>query len=278
MSHSIFNVNKYFYWYYNIINNRINNPPAGYFEKHHVIPKCLGGSNDPSNIVHLTAREHFICHLLLVKITTNDANKKMRRAAGMFKMATSRVHRKPTPRQYEIIRKITSNLPNPMNNPEVKQKHLDSIARKVGYANHEEYSDVIFSAFEGCKTIKGTSIKLNQSQHTILQFILKHKGKEWLEKIRKIGLIEARARQKENLPFRKKIAKDGELNPNAYIWQAISPTGEIHIIKGNRAQFCKDHSIGISMNTKKPHLRGFWEFEKICKVKDYDSLKSVNRK
>ena len=40
----------------------------GYFEKHHIIPKSLGGSNSKSNLVNLTAREHFIAHCLLAKI------------------------------------------------------------------------------------------------------------------------------------------------------------------------------------------------------------------
>jgi hypothetical protein len=36
-----------------------------YYEKHHILPRSLGGTNDPSNLVLLTAREHFIAHLLL---------------------------------------------------------------------------------------------------------------------------------------------------------------------------------------------------------------------
>jgi len=40
----------------------------GYFEKHHIIPKCLGGSNENSNLVLLTGREHYLCHKLLIKI------------------------------------------------------------------------------------------------------------------------------------------------------------------------------------------------------------------
>jgi hypothetical protein len=40
----------------------------GYSEKHHILPRSLGGSDDISNIIALTAREHFICHLLLAKI------------------------------------------------------------------------------------------------------------------------------------------------------------------------------------------------------------------
>ena len=38
-----------------------------YCECHHIIPRCLNGSNDKSNLVNLTAREHFIAHVLLMK-------------------------------------------------------------------------------------------------------------------------------------------------------------------------------------------------------------------
>jgi hypothetical protein len=40
----------------------------GYTEKHHIVPRSLGGSDDPSNLIALTAKEHYIAHLLLAKI------------------------------------------------------------------------------------------------------------------------------------------------------------------------------------------------------------------
>lgn len=40
----------------------------GYFEKHHIIPRSLGGDNSSENLVKLTAREHFIAHCLLARI------------------------------------------------------------------------------------------------------------------------------------------------------------------------------------------------------------------
>lgn len=40
----------------------------GYTEKHHIVPKCMGGTDDKENIAVLTAREHYVAHLLLVKI------------------------------------------------------------------------------------------------------------------------------------------------------------------------------------------------------------------
>ena len=41
---------------------------SGYVEHHHIIPRSVGGSDHLSNLVTLTAREHFIAHLLLAKI------------------------------------------------------------------------------------------------------------------------------------------------------------------------------------------------------------------
>lgn len=42
--------------------------PDGYCERHHVVPKCLGGTNQEDNLVFLTAKEHFMAHKLLVRM------------------------------------------------------------------------------------------------------------------------------------------------------------------------------------------------------------------
>lgn len=54
--------------YNSLIRTRQMNQPEGYVEKHHIVPRCLGGSDDESNLVQLTLREHFIAHKLLYKI------------------------------------------------------------------------------------------------------------------------------------------------------------------------------------------------------------------
>jgi hypothetical protein len=54
--------------YNQIIERAKNRQLEGYKEKHHIIPKCLGGNNDKENLVDLTAREHFLCHMLLCEI------------------------------------------------------------------------------------------------------------------------------------------------------------------------------------------------------------------
>lgn len=78
--------NKYTKWYYKIIENRKVNAYDGYTERHHIIPRCMNGSDDLENLVDLSAREHFVCHLLLRKMTTGNNKRKMTIALGAMMM------------------------------------------------------------------------------------------------------------------------------------------------------------------------------------------------
>lgn len=42
--------------------------PEGYSERHHVLPRCLGGGDEESNLVYLSAEAHYLAHQLLVKM------------------------------------------------------------------------------------------------------------------------------------------------------------------------------------------------------------------
>lgn len=71
--------NKYSKWYWTIISNakvRVNSQ-SDYFEKHHAVPRSLGGTDVPENLVKLTAREHFVCHRLLTKMTKGKSKQRM---------------------------------------------------------------------------------------------------------------------------------------------------------------------------------------------------------
>lgn len=60
---------KYYKTYCNLIEKRLKDKLVdGYFETHHIIPKCVGGSNKRQNLIRLTAKEHFIAHLLLAEM------------------------------------------------------------------------------------------------------------------------------------------------------------------------------------------------------------------
>jgi hypothetical protein len=77
----MFKENKYTKWYFKIINKAKETVKQGYVEKHHIIPRCLGGLNTYDNLIELTAREHLVCHLLLIKMHDSDKLK-----FALFKM------------------------------------------------------------------------------------------------------------------------------------------------------------------------------------------------
>ena len=75
-----------------------------YTESHHIIPRCMGGGDEKENLVTLTAREHFICHRLLVQIHP-DNNKLKFALWAMCNMKSKRQSRYvPSYRVYESIK------------------------------------------------------------------------------------------------------------------------------------------------------------------------------
>ena len=76
MPATLFKESKYTKWYFNIINRAKSRVLGGYTEKHHIIPRSLGGSDDLDNLVKLTAKEHYIVHLLLPYMVVELSHRK----------------------------------------------------------------------------------------------------------------------------------------------------------------------------------------------------------
>ncbi len=51
-----------------LISKGKNRMLEGYVERHHIIPRCMGGTDDVENLVQLTPEEHYVAHQLLVKM------------------------------------------------------------------------------------------------------------------------------------------------------------------------------------------------------------------
>lgn len=106
-----FRKNKYTNLYFSIINKRKTNSIDKdiYTENHHIIPRCLNGSDDKENIVALTAREHYICHRLLPKMVKLNSREyfKLWHAFAMLCWCNNEIqkrHYKITSRVYELCK------------------------------------------------------------------------------------------------------------------------------------------------------------------------------
>lgn len=99
-------MNKYNFWYDSIIDKAQNRILVGYKESHHIIPRSLGGTNDKNNLVDLTAREHFICHWLLVKMHTGESKSKMMYALNGMKRTNQEQQRYETAITSRVYQKL----------------------------------------------------------------------------------------------------------------------------------------------------------------------------
>lgn len=136
--------NKYTDCYFRIINKANLRKLPQITECHHIIPKSLGGGEEPENKVYLTPREHFVCHHLLLKMLEGKLKQKMCYAFYNMKRSNGNGVRCKNVNSYDRIRSHYSHLTsgennpfygkghygfsNPMSNPEVREKHKQIVS------------------------------------------------------------------------------------------------------------------------------------------------------
>lgn len=109
---------------------------TGYYEKHHILPRALGGTDDPNNLVKLTAREHCLAHMILAKACRRT--KYEATTAGMLLYFKKNM----TSRMYGYVREQWSNAAR-NRSPEVKKQILER--RQLTNANKsQQEKDLIF--------------------------------------------------------------------------------------------------------------------------------------
>jgi hypothetical protein len=108
-----------------------------YTEKHHIIPKCLGGDNSKENLVSLLPKEHYIIHHLLTKIY--PTNRKILYAFTMMLSENQNQKRFITSRMYAKINELKSQLNSGKNNPNFGCK----TGGATGYKHTEETKEII---------------------------------------------------------------------------------------------------------------------------------------
>jgi len=94
-----------------------------YIEKHHIIPRCIGGTDDDDNLVKLTAEEHFVAHQLLIKLYPDDR----KLISALTKMCSSSKKNIRNNKVYGWIRKKWSESFSGENNPSAKLTNSQAI-------------------------------------------------------------------------------------------------------------------------------------------------------
>lgn len=170
--------NKYTTWYNNIISNaksRINT--NGYMEKHHIIPSSLGGSNKKDNLVYLTPKEHFICHVLLTKMTVGNHYYKMCYALNMLSNVKNIGNGRytPTSKLYDYAKRLHKEAIEASWTPERRKRHSDKIRKVVTGRKHKPES------IEKMKNKEWTQKALDNRLTNCLKSAEARKGSKWSE-------------------------------------------------------------------------------------------------
>lgn len=100
-------------WYYkqynNLIDKCIQMESEGYSEDvytevHHILPKCMGGTNKKDNLVRMPVRYHIFAHIFLMKAFPNNNNKLVYAANRMLSCnGNSLINREPIIKKFSTI-------------------------------------------------------------------------------------------------------------------------------------------------------------------------------
>ncbi len=162
--------------YYQIINRAKTRKLDGYSEKHHIIPRCMMGNNNQSNIVSLTAREHFLCHMLLCEIY--PTNNKLRHALFLMAIGKQKVIEKKYvigSRVYERLRvEYSKMMTGKKQSQETKDKKSKSM-KEVWANKSQEEKDERIKKFVATRKSKGSFKQTQKHKDKISESLIGRK-------------------------------------------------------------------------------------------------------
>lgn len=104
---ALFLPNKYTEWYISIVERALSEDRKKgrgvYYERHHIVPKFMGGK-DAGNTVLLTAKEHFVAHLLLTKMLDGCLKNSAVFAISKMTFQQNDQHKRYNARNFTIVR------------------------------------------------------------------------------------------------------------------------------------------------------------------------------
>jgi hypothetical protein len=136
----------------------------GYYELHHIIPKSSGGSNDKSNLIALTARQHYIAHWMLWKAYGENMTRAffMMSSVGRYERVSSKTYDKARKDYSQQVKIQMANKPNvPKFTPEHREKLRQA---KLGRKLSEETKEKIRKYRLGKKMSKEFCQKVSEAK------------------------------------------------------------------------------------------------------------------
>lgn len=155
--------------------------PLGYVEKHHIIPKCVGGDNSKENKVALTAKEHYLAHKWLAKIYPDNYKIVLAWISMAFVQANNQQRYKVSAEEYEKL-KIELSLCSKVRweSLEYRKSYLSQIVsigkNNLGTKATKETRKRLSESLKGRKVTEETREKLRKI-HTGRKFTEEHKNK-----------------------------------------------------------------------------------------------------
>lgn len=149
--------------YIELVDRARNRVYDGYVEKHHILPKCLGGSDEPTNIIKLLPEEHYLAHLLLCKI--HPANQKLLYAAMNMTTGSMINNGKRNNKLYGWLRRRYAESMSGDNNPNRKNPEIQKQAalKRTGQKRSEETKQRMSASQKGRTFSDDTKKKMSES-------------------------------------------------------------------------------------------------------------------
>lgn len=184
-----------------------------YYEKHHIIPHSLGGSDLDKNLVLLTAREHYLCHWLLVKRNEMDSVDRKKMLKAWFMMVSSGNNQRPKLQSMRDYAKYRNEMSSIMHESQIGKKN--SQFGKHWYTNRDTGESNSFLIAPNEKWILGRNLFHGESKTIKFK---KTKSKQKNKQINRTNYIEVYIKSKNKIIKRIKEQHENILMKSQKLW------------------------------------------------------------
>lgn len=221
----------------NIKYYRANRDKYQFYEFHHIVPKCFGGSNDDSNLIALTPREHFLAHYLLCKMNEDNKDHYYRMLNAFSRMAKCGMYNS---RMYDFLRKDLAK-----HRGERFSRGNSPCAKRV---INLETLEVFNCVKDACAKYNVSNVsnccrnEINETKGTFWQYFDETKSDDYWKQLYK----EKKLKSEENY----KIRFCGENNCKKKV---VASTGETFNSIKEACKWCRSNSVGACARGLRKH-------------------------